>query len=116
MNKKKKSANEMIPGDIFHPGEHLKDELEARKMSQQQFCDKLGLSKSEVSSIIHGRRNISPVTALLFEKILGIDAEFWLNMQMKFDIDLVRKKTRAAIRSAKIPIARKTRFEKRISA
>lgn len=110
MNKKKKSANEMTPGDIFHPGEHLKDEIEAREMSQQQLADKMGISKSEISSIIHGRRNISPVTALSLEKTLGIDAEFWMNMQMKYDLDLVRKKMRQVIRSAKIPASRKHRF------
>ncbi len=110
MNKIRKNANDVIPGDIFHPGEHLKDELDARKMTQQELADRMRVSKSELSSLIHGRRNITPLTAVLLEKVLKIDAEFWMNLQMKYELDLVRKRTQKSIRSAKIPSSRKHRL------
>ena len=45
MSKPKKTANEKIPGDIFHPGEFIKDELLARGMGQSELVEKIKLSK-----------------------------------------------------------------------
>lgn len=70
----------MIPGDIFHPGEIIQDELDARGMSQQDLSDKIKMSKSEISLLLHGHRNITPMIAVLLEKVLGIDAEIWMNL------------------------------------
>src|ERR1700749_3958622 len=98
MNKrvKKKLANDMIPGDIFHPGEFVKDEMEARKMTQQELAVKMQISKSEMSLLLNGYRNITPVIAIKLEKIWGVDAEFWMNLQVKFDIDTLKKKYKEA--------------------
>lgn len=46
MNKKKKYANDMVPGNVIHPGEIIHDELDARGMNQQDLTDKMKLSKS----------------------------------------------------------------------
>ena len=48
MNKKKRFANEMIPGDIIHPGEIIHDELTSREMSQQDLAEKMKMSKSMI--------------------------------------------------------------------
>ena len=86
MNKQKSNyINDQLPGDIFHPGEHLKDEIDARKMSQQELAEKLIVSKSEISLIINGHRNITPKLAIKLEEVLGINAEFWMNIQIKYD-------------------------------
>ena len=58
MNKVKKNTDNLIPGDIFHPGEYIKDELAARGISQQVLADKMKVSKSEVSFVIRGHRDI----------------------------------------------------------
>lgn len=110
MNKKKKYANDMVPGNVIHPGEIIHDELEARKMNQQDLADKMKLSKSEISLLLHGHRNITPVIAVLLEKVLEIDAEVWMNLQVKYDIDRVRKKTQHAIDIAKIPLSKKRKM------
>ena len=88
----KKIANDMIPGDIFHPGEFIKDELEARGLSQQELADKMKVSKSEISLVINGHRDINVKLAILLEKALGIDAEVWMNLQVKYDIYKVKRK------------------------
>lgn len=116
MNKKKRSANDMIPGDIIHPGEIIKDELDARDMSQQDLADKIKMSKSEISLLLHGHRNITPTIAVLLEKAIDIDAEIWMNLQVKYDINLVRKKARHAISIAKIPTAKKHKLKEHILA
>ena len=110
MNKKKKFANDMIPGNVIHPGEIIHDELDAREMSQQDLANKMKISKSEISLLLHGHRNITPMIAVLLEKALGIDAEVWMNLQVKYDIDIVRKKTQRAIDTAKIPLSQKRKM------
>lgn len=114
MIKKKRLANDMIPGDIIHPGEIIKDELDARDMSQQNLADKIKMSKSEISLLLHGHRNITPTIAVLLEKAIGIDAEIWMNLQIKYDINLVRKKARHAISIAKIPTTQKNKLKEHL--
>src|SRR6266566_3853862 len=83
---KKTSANNLIAGDLFVPGEYIAEEMKAREMKQVHLADKLGLSKSEMSLIIHGKRSITVPIALKLEKIFKIDAEIWMNLQVKYDI------------------------------
>lgn len=112
MNKKKRLANEMIPGDLVHPGEIIRDELDSREMSQQNLADKMKMSKSEISLLLHGYRNITPTIAVLLENILEIDAEIWMNLQIKYDINCIRKKAQRAINIAKIPASKKRKLKK----
>jgi|SRR6185312_5615844 len=114
--KSKKTANQIIPGDIFHPGEHIKDELDARGFNQQYLVEKTGMSKSEISLLIHGHRNVTPEVAVMLEKALGIDAEFWMNYQVKYDLDLVRKKAQQAIKRSKLPAAQKSKLRRNVAA
>ena len=84
------TLNELTPGQVFHPGEDLKDELEARNISQAELAEKLGMNRSQVNEIIKGKRNITADLALLLEKVLGIDAEYWLNAQKQYELDKAR--------------------------
>ena len=102
MNRKVNTLNQLIPGDVFHPGEFIKDELEARNMSQQDLVLLTGLSKSELSSIIHGRRNLSAKTAVILEIALGINAEFWMNLQAKYEIETIKKKFKKLVKTSSV--------------
>lgn len=84
-------ANDIVLKENFHPGEFIKDELEARGMKQQQLCDKMEIAKNVLSEIIHGKRNLTPLLALKLETALGINAEFWMRLQINHDINLIRK-------------------------
>lgn len=106
----------MIPGDVFHPGEHLRDEMEAREMNQQELALKLQLSKSEISLLLNGHRNFTPTIAIKLEEALGIDAEFWMNCQIKYDIDVLKKKYQQSLKKSKIPTGMKNKISKLISA
>jgi addiction module HigA family antidote len=111
MNKVNKTNAFAIPGDIFHPGEFIKDELLARNMSQQELAHKMKASKSEISHVINGRRDINAKMAVALESALNIDAEFWLNLQVKFDIDKIRMKLKKSIQTAKIPASKKEKLK-----
>ncbi len=80
-----KYANDIIPDHLTHPGEILKDELEAREMSQNKLAKKAKLTKSQVSQIINGERNITTTIAVKIEHALGIEAEFWVKMQNRYN-------------------------------
>ena len=103
-------------GDLFHPGEYIKDEIEDRDMSQQELADQLQLSKSEINLLIHGHRNITPSIALKLESVLEITAELWMNLQIKYEIELLKKKHRYSLQKATMPLKRKTKLGRLIAA
>ncbi|WP_273211663.1 HigA family addiction module antitoxin [Runella zeae] len=95
------SVNDLIPADLFHPGEHLFDELQARNLTQSAFSKAIGLSASVLNEIIKGKRDISPEIALKLEEGLGISAETWMNLQVQYDLDTVRQRHRKQIQESK---------------
>jgi addiction module antidote protein HigA len=83
------SNQKLIPAFATHPGELIKDELEARKLSQKELCETSGISRSVLSELIHGKRSMSKNVAKALEQVLNIPAIFWLNLQNQYDIDCV---------------------------
>ena len=74
-------------GPPTHPGEMLLEEfLKPLKMTQSELAEKLGVSYPRVNELIHGKRGITPDTALRLEKLFGMDAQFWLNLQLAWDL------------------------------
>lgn len=71
---------ERRPAEVFHPGEHLLDELNARGWTQTEFAEIVGRSVRLVNEIIKGKRGITPETARGFAAALGTSPEFWLNL------------------------------------
>jgi len=83
------------------PGEDILETIEQIKMSQVELADRLGKSPSKVHDLIRGKEPISYNTALQLEKVLGIDAQFWLNREMNYRIKLARIEQGEAIVEAK---------------
>ncbi len=84
------SIKELTPFIATHPGEMIYDELEAIGMSQIDFAKLIGLTRSQLNEIIKGKRNINADLALLLEKALGIDANYWMEAQKNYDLDNAR--------------------------
>ncbi len=77
-------------GPPTHPGEMLLEEfLKPLKLTQSELAEKLGVSYPRVNELIHGKRGVTPDTALRLEKLFGMDAQFWLNLQLAWDLYLV---------------------------
>lgn len=81
---------EFNPKYAFHPGVFLKDDLRALGISQKKFSEMTGISTTVINELIKGKRNISTSLALIFEKHLGEPAEFWMNVQSKYDLYVMR--------------------------
>lgn len=74
-------------GPPTHPGEMLLEEfLKPLRMTQSDLAEKLGVSYPRVNELIHGKRGITPDTALRLERLFGMEAQFWLNLQLAWDL------------------------------
>jgi addiction module HigA family antidote len=85
-----------------HPGEILKDELDARGISQRKFAEGIGMSYSVLNEILNGRRTLSTSSALMFEAALGVYAESLMNLQMKYSMQMAREDKTLADKLKKI--------------
>ena len=72
------------------PGETLADEIAARSMSQKELAARLGRPVQVVNEIIHGKKAITDNTALGLEKVLGIPAAFWVNLEQNYRMTRAR--------------------------
>lgn len=88
--------NQMHP---THPGEILREELEARSLSVHAIAMALNVPASRMAEIAAGRRAVTADTALRLARALGMSAEFWLNLQSAYDLRVAeRLQGRAVVR------------------
>jgi addiction module HigA family antidote len=71
---------------LIHPGEILKQELEELDLSANAFARKLHVPTNRITAILNGQRSLTADTALRLAKYFGTTAEFWLNLQMSYDL------------------------------
>ena len=70
-----------------HPGEMLLEEfLKPLGLTQTELAARLGVSYPRVNELVHGKRDMTPDTALRLERLLGVEAQFWLNLQVAWDL------------------------------
>jgi addiction module HigA family antidote len=80
-------SNKKIPP--LHPGEVLLEEfLKPMNISQNQLGRDLGVSPRRINEIIHGKRSITADTALRLARYFGNSPQFWLGLQMDYDLDV----------------------------
>jgi HTH-type transcriptional regulator/antitoxin HigA len=85
-----KNKPELKPFFATHPGELLLDEMKERKISQIKIANQTGVKASFLNEIIKGKRSIHAHFAISLEKALGIPAEYWLRLQMHYDLTTAR--------------------------
>jgi addiction module HigA family antidote len=81
-----------------HPGEILKDELEELGIKPTEFARQIDVPANRVSQLINGKRGVSPDTALRLGHWFGMDPQFWMNLQVQFDLLQADKANGEAIR------------------
>ncbi len=81
-----------------HPGEILKDELDEMGVSMTTFARQIDVPPNRISQIIAGKRSVTSDTALRFGHWFGVDPQFWLNLQIQFDLAEAELRIGAAVR------------------
>ena len=74
-------------GPPTHPGEMLLEEfLIPHGISQHRLAEMIGVTVNRVNEIVKGKRGVSPDTAIRLERLFGASAQFWLNLQLAWDL------------------------------
>ena len=76
------------------PGEVLEEELEARGMTQKELAARLGRPPQVINEIIRAKKAITPETAIGLANVLGIDAQFWINLESDYRMTMARNRER----------------------
>ncbi|MEP7238882.1 MAG: HigA family addiction module antitoxin [Ferruginibacter sp.] len=86
-----KAGKRIFTDVTLHPGEVLSDEINARKIKQKDFAKKIKLLAPHFNDLLKGKRHISARIALKLEKELDIEADYWLRLQMNYDLAIAKK-------------------------
>ncbi|MGA7259426.1 MAG: HigA family addiction module antitoxin [Stellaceae bacterium] len=98
------SRTRPLVGLAPHPGEVLKDELEAGGLSAHALAIALRLPASRISQIVRGRRGISPETALRLARYFGGTAAIGLRLQIAYDLARAEAELAAKIAAEVTPV------------
>ncbi|MBT3305622.1 MAG: ImmA/IrrE family metallo-endopeptidase [Alphaproteobacteria bacterium] len=85
------SSHLFQPDYAISPGEILEDEIRARGIKKVDLANRCGRPIKTISEIISGKTGITPETAIQFERVLGIPAHVWTNLESNFRLRLAKK-------------------------
>jgi addiction module HigA family antidote len=83
-------TNHFVPDYAIPPRETLFDIIEAMGMSQAELSERTGIPKKTINEIIMGKAPITSDTALQLERVLGVSAAFWNNLEKNYRETLAR--------------------------
>lgn len=70
-----------------HPGEMLREEfLVAMNISQRELADAIHVPYQRINELVNQKRGVTPGTALRLAKFFGVSADFWLSLQIRWDL------------------------------
>jgi len=73
----------------IHPGEILLEEfLKPMGISQYRLAKDISVSARRINEIAHGKRSITPDTALRLSRYFGLSERFWINLQARYDLEV----------------------------
>ena len=91
-----------------HPGEMLLEEfLTPMGITQRELADAIHVPYQRVNEIVHLRRGVTPSTALRLARFFNMSADFWMNLQLRWDLYHAQQVEREAIKNIRpyIPVA-----------
>ena len=78
-----------------HPGEILRDNVEAARLSVTEAAAELGCTRQALSRLLNGKAGISPAMALSLERIGWSNASFWMRLQAAYELAQERRRQAA---------------------
>jgi antitoxin HigA-1 len=87
------------------PGRLLKEEfLDAYQLSQSELYRRTGIPRSTINEIVKGKRAINAEVAFTLGTFFGMDPQFWINLQSRYDLRVVQFQHASAIRARVKPL------------
>ena len=81
-----------------HPGEMLAEEfLRPLGLSAGAAASRMGVPRTRIERLLGGSTRMTPDTALRLEHLLGMPAEFWLNLQSRYDLEIEKDRLGAVL-------------------
>ncbi|MBF0104076.1 MAG: HigA family addiction module antidote protein [Deltaproteobacteria bacterium] len=85
----------------IHPGEILLEEfLEPMEISQYRLAKDINVPARRINEIVHGKRSITADTAIRLGHYFNMSAEFWMNLQIHYDLELQRDQIMDTVENA----------------
>ena len=92
--------------DPLHPGEVLQKEfLEPMGLSQNKLAIALHVPARRINEIVLGKRGITADTALRLARYFGMSPQFWLGLQMDYELDVAQDSLDTRIAAEIMPLA-----------
>jgi HTH-type transcriptional regulator / antitoxin HigA len=88
--------------EVSHPGEFIKEELEARGWTNADLAEIMGRHPNQISLIVRGDQDITPETAKQLSAAFGTSAQLWLNLQSTFNLSKSETNNAVVARRAKL--------------
>ena len=85
-----------------HPGEMLLEEyLKPMGLTQRELADSIHVPYQRINEIINGRRGVTPSTALRLSKFFRVSPDFWMNLQLRWDLYFAQHSEANALKDIK---------------
>jgi HTH-type transcriptional regulator/antitoxin HigA len=82
--------NRFNPDYAVHPGAILEETLEARGLTKKDTASRCGISAKHLNQILHGKAPVMPELAISLERVLGVAADLWTNLQCQYELHQAR--------------------------
>ena len=66
-------------------------------ITQQQLADSIHVPFQRINELVNGKRGVTPSTSLRLAKFLGVSEDFWMNLQIRWDLYRAKKKEQAIL-------------------
>ena len=86
-----------MPRTPIHPGEILADELAKIGLTAKKLAGVIEVPPNRLYQLLAGKRSVSADTALRLGQYFGMSADFWMNLQSAYELDLARRQSGEAI-------------------
>ena len=85
-----------------HPGEMLLQEfLKPMGVTQRELATAIHVPYQRINEIVNGKRGITPGTALRLAKVFGVSSDFWMNVQLRWDLYFAQQAESQALQAIK---------------
>ncbi len=97
--------------NLIHPWKTLEELLKVKEMTQKELAQRIWVTPKHITSVINWKNGISPEFALKLEKVFGVSASFWNNLQKSYEEDKIRLEEQKLFEQEKEQVSKYTAYK-----